>query len=578
MHDDAPDQVRVRFEGARAGSGPLTFGQRNTLNWVRQETDEFSAVIHSVLDLPEGVTLADIGAAFAVLLARHESLRTSYTVDSDEPVQHVARAGELVIEVHRPADPVAAVSDVLVARLRAEGIDFTSGLPLRVAVAVHHDVPVVAVLVCSHMAVDFGSMAMVARQFTELAADPASRVLGEPGHQPLDQAAVEHSDRGRRSAEAALRYWETHLRSAPQSMYPVPPPAEPGDGLRRGFMLSPAGGLALGHITVRTRSSRQVVLLAAMCAVLSQRTGVRRCVFASVSGNRFRVRLREYVGALAQDGLLALDVEGPTFDDLVVRAARATLAANTNSMFDSSALWRIIDQVGHERGTAFTRDFSLNDLSTHLGTIDSTPGVVGDVSSVAAALAQTTVQWFDSVPYPVVLMCNPAQLEPALMFALTADTRYVGEAETESLLRGVEALLVAAASGTVSLDRLGEVTGVEPVHRGADWVCVDSCWVDLPAVSALVAEALPESTTHVVATNSPTGPGITAYLTATDDVRTPVQAHAACMATLIRPGRHTAMAPTHYSLHVSTPVDPAEDSAWQALPVLAEGDGRVKTS
>lgn len=578
MHDDAPDHVRVRFEGARAGSGPLTLGQRNTLNWVRQEHDEFSAVIHSVLDLPDGTTLADIGAAFAVLLARHESLRTSYTVESDEPSQHVARAGELVIEVHRLADSADASPDVLVAGLRAEGIDFTSGLPLRVAVATRDDVPVVAVLVCSHMAVDFGSMAMVARQFTELAADPASRVVGEPGHQPLDQAAVEHSDRGRRSAEAALRYWETHLRSAPQSMYPVPPPAEPGDGLRRGFMLSPAGGLALGHITVRTRSSRQVVLLAAMCAVLSQRTGVRRCVFASVSGNRFRVRLRGYVGALAQDGLLALDVDGPTFDDLVTRAARATLAANTNSMFDSSALWRIIDQVGHERGTAFTRDFSLNDLSTHLGTVDSAPGDLGEVSEVAAALDRTTVQWFESVPYPVVLMCNPAQLDPDLMFALTADTRYVGEPETESLLRGVEALLVAAAPGNVPLDRLGEITGVEPVVRGPDWVCVDSCWVHLPAVRALVAEALPGSTTHVVATNSPMGPGLTAYVTATDDIRTPVAAHAACMARLIEPGHHTAMAPTHYVLHATEPGNPMDDSSWQAQPALTEGNGRVKSA
>ncbi|HEX3647315.1 MAG TPA: condensation domain-containing protein [Pseudonocardiaceae bacterium] len=538
--------IAVRFAGERAATGPLTFGQRNTLNWV--SSDESSAVIHWIFTLPPGVTLADVADTFAVLLGRHEALRTRYTDDG----QTVLADGELPIEVHRVEQGTSAV-DLLVARLRSAGVDFRSGLPLRVAVAVDGDVPVALVAVYSHVAVDFGSVAMIGTQFTELAADPAVRTVGSVAHQPLDQAFAERSPRGAKAADAALRYWETHLRTAPQSVYPVPPPVSPKAEHRLCVLTSSAAGAALGRISERTRSSRQVVVLAAVCAVLSWRTGVPRCVFAAVSGNRFRLRLREYVGSLAQDGLLALDVDTATFDELVTRAAKATLASNTNSMFDATKLWRVIDQVGHQRGTAFSRDFTLNDLSTHFDAAIELP----------PAPAATEVRWLESAPFPVVLMCNPARLAPDLMLALTVDLRHVGEAETESLLLGVEALLVAAADADLPLSRAGAAPGVTPVERDADWLGVDSCWVLLSSVRSVVGAALPGS--HVVVVDG----RLIAYVPVSADVTTPEAAHAACLAAL--PGHRLAMAPGHYVLCAGAPSD---DAGWAARPVVAEGDGR----
>lgn len=537
--------ISVRFTGERAATGPLTFGQRNTLDWVAREDDEFSAVIAWIFTLPPDVTLADIAAAFEVLLGRHEALRTRYAADS----QTVLAEGVLPIELCPGAS-----AESLIDHLRAAGVDFRSGLPLRVAVAVDGSLPTAVVAVYSHVAVDFGSVALIGTQFTELAASPAARTVGSTAHQPLDQALAEQSPRGGKAADAALRYWETHLRTAPQSLYPVPPPVSPRAEHRMCVLTSAAAGAALGRISERTRSSRQVVTLAAVCAVLSWRTGMPRCVFAAVSGNRFRLRLRQYVGSLAQDGLLALDVDTVRFDELVTRAAKATLAANTNSMFDATKLWRIIDQVCHERGTSFTRDFTLNDLSSHFDAAIELP----------PAPAATEVRWLESAPFPVVMMCNPARLAPDLMLALTVDLRQVGEAETESLLLGVEALLVAAGDGDVALSRLGAVTGVERVERDADWLCVDSCWVRLSSVRSVVGAALPGSRVVVIDGR------LVAYVSR---ATTPEAAHAACLAAL--PGHHLAMTPGHYVVCAGAPADPDDDAAWAALPVLAEGDGRV---
>lgn len=253
----------------------------------------------------------------------------------------------------------------------------------------------------------------------------------------------------------------------------------------------------------------------------------------------------------------------------MTKAAKAALKANTTSMFDATKLWRLIDQIGHERGTAFTRDFSVNDLSTHFGLTDESAEMSTDIADVAGALPRTEVLWMESSPFPVILICNPAQLAPDLMLGLTADLRYVTEAEIESLLRGVEGLLVAAAAGDVPLASLGELTGVVPVVRDADWVCVDSCWVRLSAVRQLVVDAVGGPACVVLG-----AAGLVAYVGGAVD--TPTKAHAACMALLAEPGRHTAMAPGHYVLCADTPDDVTDTVAWQSMPVIAEGDGRVK--
>jgi hypothetical protein len=561
MVEQAPALVPVAFRGGRGASGPLTFGQRNTLNWVGNEADRYSAVIPWRFALPDGVTVADVAAAFAVLLARHEALRTCYP----DGTQVVAADGELSLEVQELAADQAdldeqGLTDLLVARLRGRGVDYTTGLPLRVAVATRDGVPACVVVVYSHMAVDFASMALISRQFTELAGDPAVRDSGPPEHQPLEQAAVEQAAHGQRQAATAVRYWADHLRAAPQSLYAVPPPEQPGEGFRTAMLHSPAGGLALGHIAARTGAGRQAALIAAFCAVLAHRTGVRECVFAAVSSNRFRSRLHGYVGSLAQDGLMSVTVDGGGFDDLVRRSARATLAAHTHSMFDATRLWQAIDEIGYARGTTFTRDVTVNNISAHL---DGEPSLVlGAVAEVAAALPRTTLRWMPSTESPVVLMCNPVRVDPELMLALTPDLRLVAGADVEALLRGVERLLVAAAGGDAPLADLAALSGVSPAVRGPDWVLVDSCWVALPEVARLLADAL----------------GTPAHAEIVDGVLvgyatgfTPEQAHAACMALLRAGGRHTAMAPGRYVLCDGTATDGA---AWRALPVLAQGPGR----
>src|SRR6185436_16965117 len=90
-------------------------------------------IVHLTADLPEGATVSDVAAAFAVLFARHEILRTTY-VTGGEPAQRVAAAGELPIDIYEyPGDDWpeshGGVLWFLAKRLKRKGFDIAVDLP-----------------------------------------------------------------------------------------------------------------------------------------------------------------------------------------------------------------------------------------------------------------------------------------------------------------------------------------------------------------------------------------------------------------------------------------------------------------
>src|SRR5271167_2780062 len=84
--------VPVEFTGERAGEGPLTLGQLNLYKWMREAPDHLYAILCAELPVPAVVPVGDVAEAAAMLIARHESLRTTY-VPGEPPRQRVAAAG-----------------------------------------------------------------------------------------------------------------------------------------------------------------------------------------------------------------------------------------------------------------------------------------------------------------------------------------------------------------------------------------------------------------------------------------------------------------------------------------------------
>jgi hypothetical protein len=575
------EPLRVPFVGRRGGDGPVTLGQASTLGWVTDPSFH-TRMTEWPLTVPPGTTLDDIAAAMAILMARHESLRTTFPAGKP-PVQRVARTGELVIDVYETggeATDSAVLTVQLTRLLRSREFDLTADLPMRMAVAARQGEPRAAVIVYSHMAVDFASMALIDREFTALVSDPGHRDLGPPAHQPLDQAADERSARGKRRNEAALRSWEAQLRAMPQCMYAVPLEGAGPEGGGSGWLWSRAAALALPHIAARTGVSRQIVVFAALCTMLAWRTGHAECILPVAATNRYQRHLRGYVGPLAQDCMMSVDTRAGGLDEVVSRAAAAAVRGYRNGLVQIAALESVIERVGRDRGIiSYARHCVFNDLSLHLGDTDDGAAPCQDPGEAKLALTQTRFAALAAPPIEEILLFLLQQVsEELILGGLTRDASLLPAGEIEMLLRGTESLVVAAASGDVDLGKLAEITGVRPVERGAGWLRIDRSWVRLDAIRRLLADALP-APAAAFAVREHGELTLVAYLVANGSIASPGQAHEACMKVLRKPTwasrvRHTAMAPSRYVICAGPPANPDDLASWQRQPVIADGDGR----
>ncbi|MEV6235582.1 condensation domain-containing protein [Lentzea sp. NPDC051838] len=548
-------QLEVEFTGSREGSTPVTLGQANVLEWIGEQEQERSDILCRFVPVPDGCGLEDIRESLAVLLARHESLRTTVQ-PGPEAVQTVVSEGTLVAEIHE-GDTEPALRE----RIAGTRFDFGRDLPLRVAISTRDGSPHVVALALSHLAADFASMELLAGQFGQMLEDPAARTVGTPAVQPLDQAEHESQSPARRRAESALRFWETQLRRMPQAMFSHPPlgPA----GCREGYLKSRAAGLVLPSLVARTGVSHSTVLLALAATLLAVRTGNPLGALVSICGNRFRPGMASYVGTIAQDALVPFELSSSTVDDVVRGVRLATMNAYRYSQFDARKLWPVMDAVADERGTRFQRDCVFNDVGAHQEdrVIDPAPPNLGEV---AGALADTAFQWLPATSYPVACYFTVIRAGREVELALYGDTRYLPEPDIEAFLRGVEALVVASAERPVPVAEVAVLTGISPIERGAGWVYRDACWVEIAAVQLLLDEVV-DGPARVFDHDGE----LVAYVT---EPVTPREVHVRCLAAL--PGRYTTVAPSRYVVVSCAPTDLTDQAAWAAQPVVAAGTGR----
>jgi hypothetical protein len=566
--------IPVEFTGERAGEGPLALGQRDLYDWLSQNPDHLYVILCVELPVPVMVSVDDVAEATAVLIARHESLRTTY-VPGEQPRQRVAAAGVQLLEVCSlgegqwgPQDR-SAVAEALVRWLR-ESPD-PARRPLRMAVAIAPDVGdrvIACAAAFTHLAVDNGAIEILKRDFADLLGDPARRQVCRPGHQPLDQAELEATPAERHRADAALDYLREQSRRIPRCLYALPGARTSGESLAV-ELSSVAAAMAVRRVAARTRTSRSSIVLAAICAVVARRANYRELVFLVSSSNRFERHLVNYVGSLAQSSIATVEIAGRSFDELAGHTWTTVMEASRHGRYDTAKQAAMDKLAEHERGLRFYHDPWFNSLVPESWS-GLTAGVGIQPEEIEVALARTELRWRPLPVSALPIRFRLNQIDGCLRLDMwSGDAGLVPRAELESVLLAVERMLVAAAHGDVAGSRMPELIGLEPLAGTPDRILVDYCWVDVADVQRLVDDAVAPTVAHVFA--SAGGRPLVAHLAATDTVRTPEQAHARCMAVLAH--HPTAITPRHYVIYRTAPSDPADPTAWPAP--LATGTGRA---
>jgi hypothetical protein len=488
-------RIIVEFAGPGAGTGPLTWGQREILPVLLRDQSSFS--VGGLMRLPGGRSPEDVAADLRYVLSRHPALRTRLRLPADavpadavpgdavpadevpdgaapagrapragvsaagvpeagEPQQVIAAAGTAALDVFDAgdADP-AQIAQAVHASYDERAFDFRQEWPVRWAVVTRRGVVTHLVSLISHLAVDGAAVLMILDDLAvwrgrDVQASPPSPTppaptpadMAPPELTPLELAERQAAPAALRQTQAAMRYWERLLRTIPPRRLAATM-SQQSPRYRQVYYDSPASFLAAQVVAAQVGVDTAAVLLAAYAVVLTRLTG-GPAVIQAVVDNRFRPALADVIGPITHPGLCVLDVGGVPFTEAVRLAWRSAIGAYKYAYCDPVRRAALIAGIGAERGAELDLTCYLNDrrLRSRQEPGARLPGP-GEVEAALPRAELSVPHQTDKPGERCFLHIN--NVPGTEHFELLADTRYLPPERIEALLRGMEAVLVQAA-------------------------------------------------------------------------------------------------------------------------------------
>lgn len=461
--------LKLRVDSAPSGTGRATWGQQaiwDAVSTLGADAPRYNVALHLPVD--PGRPAPDLLADLTALLHLHDSLRTRLLPGADGTLhQHLDAAGTVPVTLAEcPADEVGPRADALLADLLALPFDTAAAWPLRVGLLEADGLVRSLSLVLSHTATDGWGVRRLHQDLMDLADGvglPRIRAL-RPALQPLEQAARQTSDRGRRRDAAARRRWREVLAAGPQQLFrPLPQPGPAPALLPNARLHSPALGRAVELVAARHAVSASTVLLTAVALEQARLSGAPDALLQVVVNNRFTPQTAQAVGTMAQEGLFHLPNANAAADAnvaagsgrgglgaLLPRAQLAALACYRHAAYDKRLLDRELAELRRSGGPLADTTCTFNDARV--------------VRADAAALAElrpdplrrlplgrlrehTTLHWPTEFPprTDFTFALDALQLPDAVDLVMTADSTLLPRAAMESLLLGVEDRIVTEA-------------------------------------------------------------------------------------------------------------------------------------
>jgi amino acid adenylation domain-containing protein/non-ribosomal peptide synthase protein (TIGR01720 family) len=333
---------------------PASFAQQRLWFLDDFEPDSTAYLTGYAVRLRGRLDVEALRAAFTLVVARHEALRTTF-----------APAGtELVQVIHEPAEvdlPVLAVrdEDELTEVLRAEAttpFDLRTGPLLRLRLVRLADDEHVLTVALHHIVTDGWSMGIIGDDLAAAyAALSSGRLpeLPEPRWQYADVAAWQRAVLDGAGLAAQLGHWRTELAELTPLDLPTdrPRPAvHTSNGAVCEFTVPSEVAAALRGLAGRHDTTLFVPLLAACQVLLHRWSGQDDVTVGTATSGRQRPELAEVVGFLVNTVALRarIDRDEP-FEALLDRVRDTVLAcfANQDVPFE-----RVVDEVKAARDTS----------------------------------------------------------------------------------------------------------------------------------------------------------------------------------------------------------------------------------
>ena len=298
--------------------------------------------------------------AVDALVARHESLRTTYREDDASPCRVIHPPFAVERLVHdlsaEPAELRAEALDSLLTSRAQRGFDFHGRSLFRAELFRLAEDDHIAMLVMHHLVADGWSLGGVLR---DLGALYSAKAQGRTASLPplpiryADFAAWQREAEAAGAWEADLNYWRQALADAPE------PPALPYDFARSGaptwsgarvkFVFGDGLAAAVARFAAECRTSAFVVAMAAVRSVLARVCRQNDLILGTALANRLHPDVRDLVGFFVNVLPVRRTFDaGASFREAVAAEHRAMLGVQEHQ---AAPLERIVERAApHRRG------------------------------------------------------------------------------------------------------------------------------------------------------------------------------------------------------------------------------------
>ncbi len=337
---------------------PLSFSQKRL--WVLDRLVPGNPVYNfpAALQIKGALDLPVFERAINELIRRHETLRTTFKMENEEPVQVIHPEVYCKIEIIDLRHMSASEKEKETRRHTMEEankpIDLECGPMLRVTLLVHADDTYIFIYIMHHIITDAWANELFMK---ELVTIYKAFLAGKPI--PLPEPVIQYADfavwqgewlRGE-ALQKQLTYWKSILGGdIPALELPVDHqrPAIPTyRGEKKIFLLPGSLTPSLTQMTRRQGCSMFMILLAAFNVLLYRYSGQDDILIGIPIANRTKPELEEIIGFFANTLVIRTDLTGsPTFTQLLQRVRE-----NASRAYDNQDLpfEQLVEELQPER-------------------------------------------------------------------------------------------------------------------------------------------------------------------------------------------------------------------------------------
>ncbi|WP_344974428.1 amino acid adenylation domain-containing protein [Salinactinospora qingdaonensis] len=368
LEEQDPHEVVPLVPVARDEPVPATFDQQRLWYMDRLHPDSALYTVGWLLHRPAAVDAERLKQALETLVARHETLRTTFRESHGRVWQVIAETGpvalsEADLSEQSPEQHPESVKS-LTHELWTQSFDLTEGPLLRTLLIHLSDSEALMAFSGHHAIVDGFSVRIFNEELMQIYDALATSEAAMPAPLPIqyaDYAVWQQQWLQEERLQPHLQYWKEQLAEAP-ALISLPtdhprPAVQDYRGANHTCSLPSELTEQLKKVSSENKTTHFITVLSAFAVLLSRYSGQDKVVIGIPVANRNRVETEPLIGFLVNTVALCVDLEGnPTFAEVLQQVRWKLLEAQSHQ---DVPFERIVEELKPERSLSYNPVFQV---------------------------------------------------------------------------------------------------------------------------------------------------------------------------------------------------------------------------